>query len=255
MATSLTVRRVCCSAARLLPRVESRLPLHTQTRHLPSYPHHLHPPHPSASLGGATCVLRAGNRSSTSFHICQRSFFNKWFPTSSSSSGSSPSNPRDNEPASQDEEEDSIIPKTDEMGQPLSNWKRMKIMMKAYGYVIIPVHWVIAPVWFGAFYYTIKLGVDIGPFLSTIGVSDHHVESMRNSKASTALMAYALYKIFTPLRYTVTLGATEVTIRKLRRMGFMKPSPPKEKTYRESLKETVGEMKEKITDMRDSKNS
>lgn len=209
------------------------------------------------------------------YYICRRNFFTKWFSTTSTKSSSkekqedrlqSTANSRtlqDGEDSANDrrkeleeeEEEESIIPKTDEKGQPLSNWKRMKIMMKAYGYVIIPVHWVIAPVWFGAFYYTIKLGVDIGPFLSAIGVSDHHVESLRSSKASTALMAYALYKIFTPLRYTVTLGATEVTIRRLRRMGYMRQKPPKEKTYTDSFKETVGEMRDKIKDRKDTKSS
>ncbi|XP_054765329.2 protein FAM210A-like [Lytechinus pictus] len=255
MAISLTVRRFCLETARLLPRVESRNLLHTQsqTRLVPSCIHH-RPLCPPAFHSGAICVLRPGNSASKSFHICQRNIFTKWLRTSSSSS----KNTKDSEIASKDldsMEEDSIIPKTDEEGKPLSNWKRMKIMMKAYGYVIIPVHWVIAPLWFGAFYYTIKMGVDIGPFLTKIGVSDHHVETLRNSKASTALMAYALYKIFTPLRYTVTLGATEVTIRKLRKLGYMKPTPPKEKTYRDSFKETVGEMKDKISDMRETKNS
>lgn len=144
------------------------------------------------------------------------------------------------------EEEEPIIPIKDETGKPLSNWARMKIMMKTYGYVIIPVHWVIAPVWFGGFYYAIKIGIDIEPMLTKVGVSDHHIETLKNSKASTALMAYALYKIFTPLRYTVTLGATEVTIRALRKRGFIKPTPPKEKTYRQSLKDTVDGVKDRL---------
>ncbi len=55
------------------------------------------------------------------------------------------------------EDDEPIVAKYDETGKPLSNWKRMKIMMKTYGYVIIPVHWIIAPVWFGAFYYVIKM--------------------------------------------------------------------------------------------------
>ncbi|XP_033625499.1 protein FAM210A-like [Asterias rubens] len=146
----------------------------------------------------------------------------------------------------EEDDDEPIVALYDETGKPLSNWVRMKMMMKAYGYVIIPVHWLIAPVWFGAFYYTIKMGVDIGPFLLKIGVSEHHVETLNNSKASNALLAYALYKIFTPLRYTVTVGSTEMTIRYLRRKGYIKHAPRKEKTYRESLKETVQGVKEKI---------
>ncbi|XP_038069112.1 uncharacterized protein C18orf19 homolog B-like [Patiria miniata] len=145
-----------------------------------------------------------------------------------------------------DDDDEPIVAMYDETGKPLSNWTRMKMMMKAYGYVIIPVHWVIAPVWFGAFYYAVKMGVDIAPFLLKIGVSEHHVGTLKNSGASNALMAYALYKIFTPLRYTVTVGATEMTIRWLRRKGYVKHPPRKEKTYRQSLKETVQEVKDKI---------
>ena len=89
-------------------------------------------------------------------------------------------------------------------------------------------------------------GVDISPFLLKVGVSQHHVETLQNSGASNALMAYALYKIATPVRYTVTLGATEMTIRYLRRRGFIRPPPRKEKTYRQSLKETVQEVKDRI---------
>ncbi|XP_022082429.1 protein FAM210A-like isoform X2 [Acanthaster planci] len=153
---------------------------------------------------------------------------------------------QDSEEQDEDDDDEPIVAKYDETGKPLSNWTRMKMMMKAYGYVIIPVHWVIAPFWFGAFYYTIKMGVDIAPFLLKIGISEHHVATLKNSGASNALMAYALYKIFTPLRYTVTVGATEMTVRYLRRKGYMKHPPRKEKTYRQSLKETVQEVKDRI---------
>ena len=57
----------------------------------------------------------------------------------------------------EEDDDEPIVALYDETGKPLSNWVRMKMMMKAYGYVIIPVHWLIAPVWFGAFYYTIKM--------------------------------------------------------------------------------------------------
>ncbi|XP_072024734.1 uncharacterized protein [Amphiura filiformis] len=150
-----------------------------------------------------------------------------------------------------EDDDEPIVAKYDESGKPLSNWKRMKIMMKTYGYVVIPVHWVIAPVWFGMFYYAIKMGVDIGPILLKMGVSEHHVNTMQNSGASNALMAYALYKIFTPVRYTVTVGATEMTVRYLRKKGYIKPTPPKEKSYRDSMRETMTEMKDKAQDVRD----
>ncbi|XP_072168701.1 protein FAM210A-like [Diadema setosum] len=262
MAFSHSVRRICCAPGRLAPHLKAahfpsgRPPVLCCTI-LPRSPHAL--PRPGKALG-----LAPGG---SNIHVCHKSFFSRWSASSTQAKEQATSSATLKDTGSREasaegssemkteaevDEDESIIPTTDEKGQPLSNWSRMKIMMKTYGYVIIPVHWVIAPIWFGAFYYTIKMGVDIGPFLSAVGVSDHHVESLRNSKASTALMAYALYKIFTPLRYTVTLGATEMTIRRLRKMGYIRPHPPKEKSYRDSFRETVTEMRDKIKERQDS---
>ncbi|XP_033104590.1 uncharacterized protein C18orf19 homolog A-like [Anneissia japonica] len=147
-------------------------------------------------------------------------------------------------------EEEPIVAMYDESGNKLSNWARMKMMAKAYGYVIIPVHWVIAPVWFGSFYLAVKHGIDIVPVLKSIGVSEVYLSKLQHSGASDILQAYAMYKVATPARYTLTLAATEMTIRALRKRGFMKPLPPKEKTYRESMQETYAGMKEKMEDVK-----
>ena len=159
MAASLSMRSVCSFVGRVnFPNRTSYL-FHTCAR--PAAPYQ----YPTAlrNTRGSLCTKHAFKTSdypAVSVHACQRTFFTK--RTSSSLKEDSKPTSTDNQQAAQDpqvpeEEDDVIIPKTDEKGQPLSNWKRMKIMMKAYGYVIIPVHWVIAPVWFGAFYYTIKL--------------------------------------------------------------------------------------------------
>ncbi|XP_071959624.1 uncharacterized protein [Antedon mediterranea] len=149
------------------------------------------------------------------------------------------------------DEEEPIIAMYDEKGNKLSNWARMKMMAKAYGYVIIPVHWIIAPVWFGSFYVAVTHGIDIVPLLNNFGVSEVYLSKLQNSGASNILQAYAMYKVATPARYTLTLAATEMTIRTLRKRGFMKPLPPKEKTYRESMQETYAGMKEKMEDVKD----
>lgn len=54
-------------------------------------------------------------------------------------------------------------------------------------------------------------------------------------------VAYALYKISTPLRYTVTLGGTTVSINYLKKWGYIKPVPTKEE-----LKEMYFERKENL---------
>lgn len=41
--------------------------------------------------------------------------------------------------------------------------------------------------------------------------------------------AYMCYKILTPIRYTVTLGGTTVSIKYLSQWGYIRPMPSKEK--------------------------
>lgn len=68
-------------------------------------------------------------------------------------------------------------------------------------------------------------------------------------------VAYALYKISTPARYTVTLGGTTISINYLKKWGYIKPVPSTEqmkKIYQEkrvnltkSMQETKGNILEK----------
>ena len=60
----------------------------------------------------------------------------------------------------------------------------------------------------GGFYILLKSGVDIIYFLETIGTSEKIINYMRNSEAGYIALSYACYKIATPARYAVTVGAT-----------------------------------------------
>lgn len=63
-------------------------------------------------------------------------------------------------------------------------------------------------------------------------------------------VAYALYKVATPLRYTVTLGGTTLSINYLKKWGYIKPVPTTEQlkekylVQKENIMETVRETKE-----------
>lgn len=65
-------------------------------------------------------------------------------------------------------------------------------------------------------------------------------------------VSYGLYKVATPLRYTVTLGGTTISIKYLTKYGYIKPVPSKEKLkqmYREkkdNMKNTFNETKEEL---------
>lgn len=70
-------------------------------------------------------------------------------------------------------------------------------------------------------------------------------------------ISYAMYKIATPLRYTVTLGGTTLSIKYLREWGYIKPVPSKEQlkemyqVKKESFKETIQETKEELRQRKD----
>ncbi|NXD68188.1 F210A protein, partial [Eolophus roseicapillus] len=122
--------------------------------------------------------------------------------------------------------------------------QRFKKTFKQYGKVMIPVHLLTSTVWFGSFYYAAMQGVNVVPFLELIGLPDTVVNILKNSQSGNALTAYALYKIATPARYTVTLGGTSISVKYLRKHGYMSTPPP----VKEYIQDRMGETKDKITE-------
>lgn len=125
----------------------------------------------------------------------------------------------------------------------LSIFQRFKKMYKEYWYVLVPVHIVTSIGWFGGFYYMAISGVDIVPLLETFHVSQTIIDSMKDSHMGYFAIAYACYKIATPVRYTVTLGGTTISINYLTKWGYIKPvpSPGQIKAYYKEHKEQIWE--------------
>ena len=48
--------------------------------------------------------------------------------------------------------------------------------------------------------------MDIVGILESLNLSEKYLETLRNSSAGHWAFVYALYKIFTPIRYTITVG-------------------------------------------------
>ncbi|XP_015710636.1 protein FAM210A [Coturnix japonica] len=129
--------------------------------------------------------------------------------------------------------------------------QRFKKTFKQYGKVMIPVHLVTSTVWFGSFYYAAMNGVNVVPFLELIGLPDSIVDTLKNSQSGNALTAYALYKIATPARYTVTLGGTSVTVKYLRKHGYMSTPPPVKEYLQDRMEETKDKITEKMEETKD----
>lgn len=124
----------------------------------------------------------------------------------------------------------------------LSLYGKIKAMYRDYWYVLAPVHIASSIVFFGAFYYTASSGVDVVAILESLHFSETVVSKLRDSSAGYIAIAYALYKIFTPVRYTVTLGGTTWAIRFLKNRGLIKPRRPM-KEAKENVQNIISAMK------------
>ncbi|XP_068180563.1 uncharacterized protein C18orf19 homolog B [Antennarius striatus] len=122
--------------------------------------------------------------------------------------------------------------------------QRFKKTFKQYGKVLIPVHLVTSTLWFGTFYYAAMKGVNVVPFLEIIGLPESILDLLRDSSGGHALTAYAMYKIATPARYTVTLGGTSLSVQYLRKHGYLTTPPP----VKEYIQDKMEETKEKLTE-------
>ncbi|XP_054841421.1 protein FAM210A [Eublepharis macularius] len=129
--------------------------------------------------------------------------------------------------------------------------QRFKRTFKQYGKVLIPVHLLTSSIWFGAFYYAALKGVNVVPFLEFIGLPEGIVNILKHSQSGNALTAYAMYKIATPARYTVTLGGTSITVKYLRKHGYMSTPPPVKEYIQDRMEETKERLSGKMEETRD----
>ncbi|XP_068998204.1 uncharacterized protein C18orf19 homolog A-like [Embiotoca jacksoni] len=130
-------------------------------------------------------------------------------------------------------------------------FQRFKRTFKQYGKVLIPVHLVTSSVWFGTFYYAAMKGVNVMPFLELIGLPESLVGLLKDSSSAYALTAYAMYKIATPARYTVTLGGTSLSVQYLRKHGYLSTPPPVKDYIQDRMEETKEKLTEKMEETKE----
>ncbi|XP_051262890.1 uncharacterized protein C18orf19 homolog B [Dicentrarchus labrax] len=129
--------------------------------------------------------------------------------------------------------------------------QRFKRTFKQYGKVMIPLHLVTSSIWFGTFYYAAMKGVNVVPFLEMIGFPESLVGLLRDSSSGYALTAYAMYKIATPARYTVTLGGTSLSVQYLRKHGYLSTPPPVKEYFQDKMEETKEKLTEKMEETKE----
>ncbi|XP_019401007.1 PREDICTED: protein FAM210A isoform X1 [Crocodylus porosus] len=133
--------------------------------------------------------------------------------------------------------------------------QRFKKILKQYGKVVIPVHVLTYSIWFGSFYYAAMQGMNVVPILEALGLPENIISFLKNSETGNVLTAYTLCKIASPARYIVTLGGTSITIKYLRKYGYLSRPPPVKGYLHDRMEETkellsgkMEETKDKITE-------
>uniref|UniRef100_A0A2M4A2D5 DUF1279 domain-containing protein n=1 Tax=Anopheles triannulatus TaxID=58253 RepID=A0A2M4A2D5_9DIPT len=106
---------------------------------------------------------------------------------------------------------------------PVSRKDRLKKAIKEYGSTVLVFHVSISLVSLGTCYLLVSSGIDMVALLERFGWGDSALASKAGAGAGTFVIAYAIHKVFAPVRISITLGATPLIVRYLRRKGILKP--------------------------------
>lgn len=105
---------------------------------------------------------------------------------------------------------------------PVSRKERWKHAIKEYGSAMVAFHVVLSISSFGLCYGLVSSGIDMVAIAETLGfnVDSQWVNSKLASGSGTVVLAYAVHKLFTPLRMGITLTTAPILVRWLRRNGI-----------------------------------
>ncbi|XP_073324347.1 protein FAM210B, mitochondrial [Pagrus major] len=112
-----------------------------------------------------------------------------------------------------------------EGGKP-SKTQQLKKVFKEYGAVGVSFHICISLMSLGMFYLLISSGIDMAAVLCKLGFSETVVRSKMAAGTSTFVLAYAIHKLFAPVRISITLVSVPLIVRYFRKTGLFKPPTP-----------------------------
>lgn len=101
--------------------------------------------------------------------------------------------------------------------------QRLKNTIQEYGATIVVFHVILSVTSLAACYLVVSSGVDVAALAMNAGFDLEGLSAKINIPASsgTFVLAYALYKVFSPLRLAMTLSVAPLIVRHLRRMGVL----------------------------------
>uniref|UniRef100_A0A8V0YR93 Family with sequence similarity 210 member B n=1 Tax=Gallus gallus TaxID=9031 RepID=A0A8V0YR93_CHICK len=107
----------------------------------------------------------------------------------------------------------------------LNKSQQLKQVFKQYGAVGVSFHVGISLISLGIFYVAVsRCGLYI---LFKLGFSESSLQSKMAAGTSTFVLAYAIHKLFAPVRISITVVSVPFVVRYCRKIGFFKPPAPK----------------------------
>ncbi|KAL4655765.1 protein FAM210B [Arapaima gigas] len=101
--------------------------------------------------------------------------------------------------------------------------QQLKKVFKEYGAVGVIFHISISLMSLGMCYAAISSGIDMTALLFKLGFSETVVQSKMAAGTSTFVLAYAVHKLFAPVRISITLVSVPLLVRYFRKTGLFKP--------------------------------
>ncbi|XP_059186209.1 protein FAM210B, mitochondrial [Centropristis striata] len=115
---------------------------------------------------------------------------------------------------------------TEPEGAKPNKTQQLKKVFKEYGAVGVCFHIGISLMSLGMFYLLVSSGIDMAAVLCKVGFSEEIVRSKMAAGTSTFVLAYAIHKLFAPVRISTTLVSVPLIVRYFRKTGLFKPPTP-----------------------------
>ncbi|XP_050969288.1 protein FAM210B, mitochondrial isoform X2 [Labeo rohita] len=106
-----------------------------------------------------------------------------------------------------------------------SKTQQLRKVFKEYGAVGVSFHIGISLISLGMFYLAVSSGLDMAALLCKLGFSESVVQSRMAAGTSTFVLAYAVHKLFAPVRISITLVSVPLIVRHLRKTGLFRAGP------------------------------
>lgn len=105
----------------------------------------------------------------------------------------------------------------------LTKRQQLQQAVKQYGSTVIVFHVAISLTSLGIFYTLVSSGIDVVSLVENLPVVGEKVkENAVAAGASTFVIAYAVHKVFAPVRISITLTSVPFLVRYLRARGIIK---------------------------------